>query len=78
MAGAGSVLNGMGWEGSKSDIFTNGSSNQRDISVMFMGLGCFRRCSGFSLSFESAIGCMDELVCNMDMIRYEYLVCCDD
>jgi hypothetical protein len=67
----------MGWTASKSDFFINGFSSPRDFLTL--------RLRGFAVSgvlrFPVAarqMHCMDELVRNMDMIRYEYSVCYND
>lgn len=45
---------------------------------MFTGFGCFRVFFDFPVLAAGQMDCMDDLVRNMDMIRYEHLVCYDD
>ena len=53
-------------------------SHKRLLDFMFTGVWLFSGVLRFLLSFLKEMGCMDELVRNMDMIHYEYLVCYDD
>ena len=45
---------------------------------MFPGFGCFSVLLDFPVLAARQMDCTDESVRNMDMIRYEYLVCCND
>jgi len=54
------------------------SWSARLLDFMFTGVWLFSGVLRFLLSFLKEMGCMDELVRNMDMIHYEYLVCYDD
>jgi hypothetical protein len=45
---------------------------------MFTGFGCFPVFFDLPTLAAKQMDCMDDWVRNMDMIRYEYLVCYDD
>ena len=69
-----SVLDGMGRMASKSEFSTNGSSSLRDVLTSCTVFGCFRVFFNFHVLAPKGMDCMDDLLWNMDMIRYEYLI----